>query len=380
MSGRARSHVVTGATGLVGGAIVLELLRQPHAHVSCVVRAASPQLATARLHEALRSAAALYDVDIAQAVLDERCVAISGDITQSACGVDRDVLPREVDELWHCAASLKYADRDRDEIELHNVTGTANVVALAGELGVACLNHVSTAYVAGTRSGWIPEAPVDPSCPPNNVYEETKRRGEELAWRAGADVVRILRPSIVIGHSRTTRCASDTGIYGFMDQLKRFKLTVERQLGDYLVHRSVALLGEPQARINLIPIDVVAAAATQLSGADAPSGIYHLASLDPPTLEECLGLLMEYLELRPPRFVEHERQLSSIDAAFNRGAEFHRAYLLQDKDFDCASTMRVCGPDLLRTDLRGRRLVPFGEAYFERREAAEGPTREEALT
>jgi thioester reductase-like protein len=356
--------LVTGATGLLGGALVLELLRKDEdIVVHCLVRGESQAAATSRLRASLREAAVLYDLKLSEEALTERCVAVVGDVTSAECGVDPRQLP-EIGELWHCAASLKFADVDREEIESHNLGGTANVLALAERLGVERYNHVSTAYVVGARTGRVNEEPVQENRTPNNVYEETKGHAEAMVESASLDLIRILRPTIVVGHSRTGRCSSTTGIYGFIDQMSRFKKVVERRLGDYLAHRSVALIGRPDTRLNLIPVDVVAAATLQLSEREAPSGIYHLASLDPPTLEQSLAVLMDVLGMCEPRYVEREQQLNNIDAAFNRGAEFHRAYLLQDKDFDCGNAIAYCDPGLFQTGLDAAELTRFAHAYL----------------
>lgn len=358
-------RLVTGATGLVGGAIVLELLqRRPEETVYCVVRGESPAAAHERLQASLREATALYGLDLPGDSIEECCVAVRGDITAPGCGVDPGELP-EIAELWHCAASLKFADVDREEIESHNIGGTANVLRLAEQLGVGRYNHVSTAYVVGDRTGPVGEEPVRSDRVPNNVYEETKGRAEAMVEAASLDLIRILRPSIVVAHSRTARCASDTGIYGFVDQMRRFKKVVEKRLGDYLAHRSVALIGRPETRLNLVPVDVVAKATMEISDGDAPAGIYHLASLDPPTLGESLMVLMDVLGMCEPRYVETEQQLNSIDTAFNRGAAFHRAYLLQDKELDCANTLGFCDPELLTTGLDATELTRFAHAYLE---------------
>ncbi|MHB2000599.1 MAG: SDR family oxidoreductase [Solirubrobacteraceae bacterium] len=356
---------MTGATGLVGGAITLELVRrQPEEIVGCLVRGGSQRQATERLHAALRKAARLYALDLPEGALEQRCLAITGDITEQRCGIASSELS-EVTDVWHCAASLKFADVDRAEIESHNIGGTANVLALAQRLGVERYNHVSTAYVVGTRTGPIAEEPVGATTEPNNVYEETKGRAETMVEDASFDIVRILRPSIVVAHRETGRCASTTGIYRFVDQMQRFKRRIDRRLGDYLAHRSVALIGKPETRLNMVPVDVVATAAVQLDEREAPAGIYHLASTDPPTLGESLRVLTEVLGMAEPRYVEREQQLNSIDAAFNRGASFHRAYLLQDKEFDCANTVAFGGGDLLRTGLDAAELTRFARAYLE---------------
>jgi pimeloyl-ACP methyl ester carboxylesterase/thioester reductase-like protein len=350
---------------LVGGAIVLELFRRrPDEVVHCLVRGESRQAARERLHASLREAATLYGLDLPESTLEERCAVVLGDITAPGCGVDIGEVSAIAD-MWHCAASLKFSEADREEVESKNIGGTANALALAERLGVNRYNHFSTAYVVGTRTGPISEEPVRADRDPNNVYEETKGRAEAMVESANLDLVRILRPSIVVAHRRTGRCASNTGIYGFLDQMWRFKKEVEKRLGDYLAHRSVAVVWKPEMRLNMVPVDVVASATLALSERKAPAGIYHLASLDPPTLGESLTVLMDVLGMREPRYVEHEQQLNSIDAAFNRDAALHHAYLLQDKEFDCANTLGFCDPDLLTTGLDAAEVTRFARAYLE---------------
>ncbi|HEY0696428.1 MAG TPA: SDR family oxidoreductase, partial [Micromonospora sp.] len=108
--------LVTGATGFVGGAVVLELLRTTLSPVVCLVRG---QDAAQRLERSLRTAARAYAMP--DGFVDEhlpRVRAVAGDLTGDveelttaarASGV-------RVTALWHCAASLKFLNVDRDEI------------------------------------------------------------------------------------------------------------------------------------------------------------------------------------------------------------------------------------------------------------------------
>ncbi len=358
--------LVTGATGLVGGAIVLELLeRRPDEPVFCIVRGASRAAVQERLEASLRHAAALYQVELPHDALEKRCRAIQGDITAPGCALDLGQLP-ETAELWHCAASIESVAADRVEAPAHDIGGTAHVLALAEQLGVARYNHVSTAYVVGDRTGLIREEPVLAERAPNNDHQAAKGRAEEMVEASNLDVVRILRPSIVVGHSRTARCTSATGMYGLIDQILQFRQEIESTLGDYLAHRSVSLIGRPATRLNIVPVDVLAEAIVTISEADAPAGIYQLANLNPPTLGTYLSVLMSVLGMREPRFVDSGEQLSSIDAAFNRIAGFHRSYLLQDKEFDCANSCRFVDADLLTWEFDVSELTRYIVAHLDR--------------
>lgn len=328
-----------------------------------MVRGGSQAGAQERLETSLVKSAGLYGLGLARNTIASQCTAVVADVAAAECGVRlADCAP--VREVWHCAASLKFGEVDRAEIEAQNISGTANVLGLAEKLGASRFNHVSTAYVVGDSVGTAFERPVATEVVPNNVYEETKIRAERMAEASGIERVRILRPSIVIGHSESRLCTSRTGMYGFIDQMVRFVRKVDKTLGDYLAHRSVSLIGRPETRLNFIPVDVVARASVSISASDAPSAFYHLASRRPPTLGDCLSVLTDLLGIREPRYVESEQQLSSIDAALNRGADFHRAYLLQDKDFDCSTSMQYVTSDLLDPALGTAELRDYMSAYL----------------
>jgi thioester reductase-like protein len=333
-------HLVTGATGFVGGALVLELLRQTDDRVVCLVRAGDDEAARERLHASLAEAARGYgQLDL----LDEipaRVGALAGDILRPSCGrADGE----RVRQVWHCAASLKYEDDQAEEIFRHNVEGTRNVLDLARARGAASFNHVSTAYVAGRRTGVIREEMADAGAPCNNRYEESKVAGEHLVASAEGLHARILRPSIVIGHSRTLVATSFTGMYGFIRGLLSFKRAVARRLGDFLSHRSLRLLADPATVNNFIPVDAVAANAVAVGRSNSPARIFHLTNACTPTVGQGMYLLFRELGLRQPRYVASPRELTSIDEALDTEIKFYGSYLLNAKLFDRGNTDAVVG-------------------------------------
>src|SRR5215472_1983499 len=163
-------HLVTGATGFVGGNLVLELLKQTDAQVVCLVRSQDGTAgARARLHSSLMAAARAYHSMELLPEIERRCRAVAGDILEPLCGII--ATPGTISELWHCAASLQFEEENEAEIFLHNVGGTENVLQLAALLRVPKLNYISTAYVSGSRSGRILEELPAPDTPTNNFYE-----------------------------------------------------------------------------------------------------------------------------------------------------------------------------------------------------------------
>lgn len=361
-----RHHLVTGATGFVGGALVLELLRRTDARVTCVVRPRGGRSAQERLEDSLSAAAGAYGDDDLVPLIADRCRALAGDVTEDRCGVDTvDLAP--VDEVWHAAASLDFEERRKAEILRDNLDGTRHVLDLAEALETACFNYVSTAYVAGMRTGWIPAEPVPAGTTTNNAYEYSKIRAEAAVLAAGFARTRILRPSIVIGHSRTLAATSFTGMYGFVNGLSAARAEVRRHLGDMLVFRPLRIRAEADARINFLPVDLVVGAAVGISLADGDSGVYHLANSSQPTVAESLSTLCDLLKIRRPVYVTDAEEFTLIDERVDERLEFYHSYVHGTKDFDLANVNKLVGDHLLDHPLPPARLAEFMTWYLDRR-------------
>lgn len=369
------THVFTGATGFVGSAIVLELLeRDPRAEVLAIVRPGEIE-PSIRLRETLHKVARLYALESAQGVeihtaIDQRCHAIAGDLFEPACGVHLDdSRPWEGAEFWHCAASLQYQDRHADNIYRTNTQGTEHALDLARRAGARCFNYISTAYVAGTRSGPILEQPVEEGHN-NNHYERSKVRAEQMVQSESTMRTRILRPSIVIGHSKTRAALNFNGMYGFLRGLVKFRGAMERAQRSLAARLDVRVRADRHGTVNLIPVDHVARDAARLSLRDAPEGIYHLTTATPINTGSTLDTLFELAGFRRPKLVQTCDEFSSLDARFHRRVDFYTAYLVGPKQFSRAHTNAAAGTDeggtfVLDTDT----LTDFCNWYVERLEA-----------
>ena len=183
-------HLVTGGTGFVGGALILELLDQTDDQVIGLARP-SEIGAHERLVAAVRHAAQAYGRDPATVPM-HRVRGIAGDVTRDGCGVEETGL--RADMMWHSAASLRYEDRYESEIRATNVGGMANALTLARNSGVSVFNAISTAYVSGRKEGFLPEVPQSPASAQNH-YERTKITAEAMAMAAEGMSVRILPPA-----------------------------------------------------------------------------------------------------------------------------------------------------------------------------------------
>jgi nucleoside-diphosphate-sugar epimerase len=318
-------HLITGATGFLGSALSVELLgSDPNCEVVCLSRPKGSQSALARTITALQSAADLYERSVPD--LCARVSVVEGDF---------DGLPEltpSVDAAWHTAASLKYLDRDRVEIEKVNVAAVTRVIDWLTYHNVRQLNHISTAYVFGQREGDCAETDDIYAHDANNLYEKTKRIGERLVRNSGLRW-RIMRPSIVVGHSLTYEGMSDSGAYGFLKNTLAFKDRIAKVFGDLYSNASMHLLTTPNAQVDLIPIDRCVRAIVRAGERVDPYCVTHITNSAGPTIGDALLSVFEACEMAAPTFVNQAGMLSDIDSKFSEKIDFYAPYIRQEKHF-----------------------------------------------
>ena len=183
--------LITGATGLVGSFLTLELLRTGQ-DVRILKR---PSSDPAMIWKVLR----LYTEDPEE--LFSRIEWVEGDIL--------DVFSLEdamegVEEVYHCAALVSFLPEDRKRLQYINTEGTANVVNAALARKVRKLCHVSSIAALGRpedNDDIIRETLVWKASRHNSAYAVSKYGAEREVWRAtaeGLDAV-IVNPGIVLG-------------------------------------------------------------------------------------------------------------------------------------------------------------------------------------
>ncbi|HEV8304353.1 MAG TPA: SDR family oxidoreductase [Gemmatimonadales bacterium] len=222
---------LTGATGLVGGGVLARMLR------------ADP---------ALRVAVLVRDPSRWPAI--DRVTPVAGDLCASGLGLTPDVraaLAREVHLVVHAAADVVFS-RPLDVARATNVQGTRRVLDLVHEWPrVGQVVYVSTAFVAGRRTGSVAEAEEDGAAGWVNAYEQSKWEAERLV-RAATRPWLIVRPSTIV-------CDDPDG--GVVTQYNAVHHAVR------LLHRGLVpmIATAPQASVDLVPADYVAGAIAALA-------------------------------------------------------------------------------------------------------------------
>lgn len=334
-----RVAIVTGATGFIGSNLVAALLERDRSEVWCVVRPSDD--AAERVRTAVLESARAAGAEDAIGARIDAIGAVEGDVRKPGFGLsaaDTEALTaRGPVEIWHSAASLRYEEQFRDEILKTNVDGVRHAIEMSRALGVPEFNLISTAYVAGTRPGSIPESQYDAGFPVNNWYEESKRRGETLALDATGESgtrLRIFRPSIVIGNMSTCEGTSSSGYYGFVSGLATFSKILEQNFPDYMRDNRLQLFREPNTSLNLMPIDELVREAIAIADDPNEAGTYfHLTNPFPVALEQAQLAIEAAFPRMHGEWVEDRDSLDEQSKLFDAAIEFYSPYLRNDKRF-----------------------------------------------
>lgn len=246
-----RSILVTGATGLLGRGVLQRLL-----------------VSNAGLHAIVLVRDAARWTQLANSLgCHDRVTAIEGDLRNPGLGLTsaaRRLIARQVTAMVHLAADTTFSN-PLAEARAVNTLGTERLLELAHECASPVrVVHVSTAFVAGRRTGPIAEELTTPSAGWVNAYEQSKYEAEQLVRERAAEWI-ILRPSTVV-------CDDENGA---VTQLN----AVHRALRLYRAGLVAMMPGTDHSTIDVVTTDFVANAIARLALRDDAAGrIVHLCA------------------------------------------------------------------------------------------------------
>jgi thioester reductase-like protein len=272
MATTGETTLLTGATGFVGS-LVLERLIALGTPVTALVRAADDAAARARLEAlAVRTwgdAAVVAPVEVLAADLESDRLGLAPEAYDALAGRAAAVV--------HCAASVRF-DLPFEAAEAINVGGVERVVELcerARALGApARLVHLSTAYVHGRMTELGRETGPTGTPKFRNTYEMTKHAAERIVTRL--DGAAIVRPSIIVGDSRSGWTSSFNVVYPGLRALLRGDLEV--------------VPGAPDGILDVVAVDAVVEVVCGLLADPSSSGVVQTVGGEmAPTIEEFAG-------------------------------------------------------------------------------------------
>jgi long-chain acyl-CoA synthetase len=240
--------LITGGTGFLGTEVAARLLERADLEIVSLV------LADTDAEAARASERAWWLLPDLRAELGARIHPVAGDVAKPALGLDpgtyADLCDR-VTHIVHSAADLR-VDATVEELRVTNVAGVANVLDFARSARrLACLVHVSTAYVAGGRKGIVSEDDLTDAFGFGSPYEQTKYEAERLVRDAASELpVSVVRPSMIVGDSRTGDIKTFNTFYAPLRLFLSGKLRIVPARRDL--------------RVNIVPVDYVADAIVRL--------------------------------------------------------------------------------------------------------------------
>jgi len=112
-------------------------------------------------------------------------------------------LLENVNEVYHCAATVSFDPKDRNKMMQNNITGTTNIVNASLENKIKKFCHVSSVAAIGSESGnhLINEETGWVFSKKDTGYSESKFFSETEVWRGieeGLNAI-IINPSVVLG-------------------------------------------------------------------------------------------------------------------------------------------------------------------------------------
>lgn len=284
---------ITGGTGLLGSYLVRDLLLAGRS-LALIVRRDRKKSAATRVEALVRHWEDALDTAL------PRPVVLEGDLAQPLCGLseeDRHWMHWNCSELLNNAASLSFRGSDQAaEPWLTNVTGTRNTLALAREVGIEHVHHVSTAYVCGLRTGTVAEDDLDVGQAFGNDYETSKCEAEKMVREAGFASATVYRPSIIVGDSQTGYTST---YHGFFAGLRLGHTLLTRVVkGSTSGSALLSLLGVNLAdHKNFVPVDWVAEViAHAVQSPEARGRTLHLTHPDPLSMHTVGRVIQEAVE------------------------------------------------------------------------------------
>jgi long-chain acyl-CoA synthetase len=350
--------LLTGATGFLGAQIARLLLRDTDHRLAVLVRGQDEPDARRRLESVWCNWP-----ETEGAVGSERVRVLPGDLSRPGLGLSLHTfteLKSSLTHVVHAAAELKL-DGELEELRRINVDGTARLLELVqaahADHGLERYAHVSTAYVAGGRTGEVAEEELSDRYGFSNAYEQTKYEAELHVRAAMREVpVSVFRPGMVVGDSCT-------------GEIRAFN-TVYVPIRLYLSGRLRLIPARPELPLNMVPVDYVAKTIAKLLFDPRAIGLTFHLTVHPDHLPQAQELLRvarnwaaENLGETPPpaRFLPLEALARLPEAARPAVPGFLLSYFGEDRRFRRDNVERLLGPYIPDWEEILPRLLDYAE-------------------
>ena len=298
--------LLTGANGFLGTHIALELIKNTDDNIIALIRAENYEKALRRLKRAW------WDWPELIRALDDRIKVIHGDVTLEKLGLDEFLYESLVlgqTHIIHTVADLRL-HAPIEELRKTNLVGTRNLLKLAQQASKKGkfyrFSHISTAYVAGKRSGTVFEEDLTDKYGFWSNYEKSKYESEKAVKESDLPYS-IFRPGMIVGNSKT-------------GEIKTFN-TLYVLLRLYLTKKLKFIPTSSSLTLNPVPVDYVANSIRKLTfNPQAEGRTFHLTAPKSklPKIKELLEKTRKwaqnilFVELPSPIFIPLSKYIQKI--------------------------------------------------------------------
>jgi thioester reductase-like protein len=269
----ARTVLVTGYPNHVATRVIdLILVNEPEARIHLLARG---------------DAAARAQGRFVAAEVRKRVTIHVGEVAADDLGLTRDASRRLLDtvtDIYHFASSYHIGSA-KQQLEEINIQGTRNALRFAQHCrSLERLNHWSTAWVAGDRSGVILEDELEKGQHFRSTYERTRFTAELEVRRHMPDLpISVYRGSLVVGDSQSGEIEATDGPWFFM----------------HMLVNSPSRIPQPDETrgcrpLHLVPIDYATNATYSLSLSPLARGrTFHIVDPNPFSVDQVWRMVAE---------------------------------------------------------------------------------------
>jgi methylisocitrate lyase len=155
-----------------------------------------------------------------------------------------------------------------------------------------------------------------------------------------------LRPSIILGDSRTGRADSNVGLYGILTLLARLRRTVTKHIPDHFEHNIVKIPAPVDMTFNFIAVDHVARVMADVGLNPDSEGYIHVASMTTTPISWMMDCGREIFAMQmTPGFKLSE--LNPAEYVMMSKMQLFDCYMSQPKEFALDACLRLC-PESIR--------------------------------
>jgi thioester reductase-like protein len=252
---------LTGATGLVGGELLVTLSKRSEVNkIYCLIRSQSIEEATTRLEKVF----ALHGDDFDRS----RIIPVLGNLfdEQLTDSLISDTGLTDVDVVVHSAANTSFSRVNDDLVEKANIGGLTKILLWAKQLPhLKTFLYIGTATICGkdVKDRLVMED-ESPNLNATHLvkYTYTKMKGELIIREhLTEDKILITRPSIIMGDSRPIMPRSPVILWA-MATINHLRLIPVNE----------------HAQLDIIPVNYAAESIVSLLFADRKYNVYHISA------------------------------------------------------------------------------------------------------